>query len=205
MQLDKIVAYHKAMGDPTRIRILMLLAEQERSGQELAELLHLSQPTITHHAAKLREAALIKERRDKNTVYFKADRYFIENGASASVAYILRSQEAEHMDSQNEQAGQSRQDSLRQAVLRNFFAKDGRLKQIPAQLKKKVIVLEYLAEQLEPGRRYEEKEINTFLQRYHEDFATLRRELIMHQFMYREDNIYELNPRTMWAAWQELH
>ena len=60
MQLDKMVTYHKAMGDPTRIRILTLLTEQERSGQELAELLHLSQPTITHHAAKLREAALIK-------------------------------------------------------------------------------------------------------------------------------------------------
>lgn len=201
MQLEKMVAYHKAMGDPTRLRMLMLLSEREYSGQELAELLHLSQPTITHHAAKLREAALIKERRDKNTVYFSVNRYFIETGAEASVNYILNRKEGNPMDDPAQAAEIS---SLKQSVLRNFFAKDGRLKQIPAQLKKKVIVLEYLAEQLEPGRKYEEKEINEFIKSYHDDFATLRRELIMHQFMYRENGIYELNPRTMWTQWQNL-
>ncbi|ANS74096.1 ArsR family transcriptional regulator [Paenibacillus yonginensis] len=202
MQLEKIVAYHKAMGDPTRIRMLMLLAEQERSGQELAELLHLSQPTITHHAAKLREAALIKERRDRNTVYFQVNPYFIEQGAAASVANILnRTGGGQAMEDTTQQ---SDQETLKQSVLRNFFAKDGRLKQIPAQLKKKVIVLEHLAEQLTPGRKYEEKEINEFIKQYHEDFATLRREFIMHQFMYREEGVYELNPKTMWTSWQQL-
>ncbi|WP_223067450.1 metalloregulator ArsR/SmtB family transcription factor [Paenibacillus caui] len=201
MQLDKMVAYHKAMGDPTRLRMLMLLSKQERSGQELAELLHLSQPTITHHAAKLREAALIKERREKNTVYFSLDRYFIENGALASVNAILNRKEGDPME---DSAVLTKNETMRKSVLSNFFAKDGRLKQIPSQLKKKVIVLEYFAQQLEPGRKYEEKEINEFIKRYHEDYATLRRELIMHQFMYRENGIYELNPQTMWTSWQNL-
>lgn len=203
MQLDKMIAYHKAMSDPTRLRMLMLLAEQERSGQELAELLHVSQPTITHHAAKLRDAALIHERRDKNTVYFSVDRYMLERNGAASVNYILnRKVDKEMKEGARPEAEVN--NSLKEAVLKNFFAKDGKLKQIPAQLKKKVIVLEYFAEQLTAGRKYEEKEVNEFLKTYHEDFATLRRELIMHQFMYREDGIYELNPRTMWTSWEKL-
>ena len=98
----------------------------------------------------------------------------------------------------------SRNEALSKSVLRNFFSKDGRLKQIPAQLKKKLIVLQYMAERLESGHKYEEKELNEFIKQYHDDFATLRRELIMHQFMYRENDVYELNPKTMWEAWESL-
>ncbi|MNR41720.1 hypothetical protein D3C85_1601430 [compost metagenome] len=89
-------------------------------------------------------------------------------------------------------------------MLRNFFAKDGHLKQIPAQLKKKLIVLEYMVSKLDPGHKYGEREINEFIKPMHEDYATLRRELIMHQFMYRENEEYELNPREMWTDWRAL-
>ncbi|MNH79533.1 Transcriptional repressor SdpR [compost metagenome] len=197
MQLDKLVAYHKALGDPTRLRMLMLLSEGEASGQELADRLNLSQPTITHHAAKLRQASLLNERREKNTVYFSLNRYFIENHALATQQFIFKKKEiVEEMEDKNE--------SLKESVLRNFFAKDGHLKQIPAQLKKKLIVLEYMVSKLDPGHKYGEREINEFIKPMHEDYATLRRELIMHQFMYRENEEYELNPREMWTDWRAL-
>lgn len=61
-----------------------------------------------------------------------------------------------------------------------------------------------MAEQLEFGRKYSEKEINEFIKQYHDDFATIRREFIMHQFMYREDGVYELNPKEMWTRWDEV-
>ncbi|CAM2885506.1 metalloregulator ArsR/SmtB family transcription factor [Paenibacillus sediminis] len=197
MQLEKMVAYHKALADPTRLRMLFLLAEGELHGQALAEKLNISQPTVTHHAAKLREAALIKERRDKNTVYFSINPYFIEKSAQATINFILHKGGEERMDHQVNE-------SLKESVVRNFFAKDGRLKQIPAQYKKKLIALQHMAEQLEPGRSYSEKEINEFIKQYHEDFATIRREFIMHQFMYREDGVYELNPREMWTKWENV-
>lgn len=47
MQLEKVVAYHKALADPTRIRMLILLADGERNGLELAERLSLAPATIT--------------------------------------------------------------------------------------------------------------------------------------------------------------
>jgi predicted transcriptional regulator len=195
VQLEKIVSYHKALADPTRLRLLLLLSQGEMHGQALAEKLNLSQPTVTHHAAKLREAALIKERRDKNTVYFKLNPEFINNGAEASLQFIF-SKGAENMEEQLPE------NSLQDTVIRNFFSKDGRLRQIPAQYKKKLIALQYMVEKLEPGVVYTEKEINEFIKQFHEDFATIRREFIMHQFMYREKDKYELNPREVWTRWE---
>ncbi|MEK5027953.1 DUF2087 domain-containing protein [Paenibacillus sp. FSL M7-1046] len=197
MQLEKIVNYHKALSDPTRLRMLLLLSKGEVHGQALAEKLNLSQPTVTHHAAKLREAAMIKERRDKNTVYFSLNPEFIEAGSEASLRFIF-AKGAEDMDEL------STEKSLKDSVLRNFFAKDGRLRQIPAQYKKKLIALQYMVEKLEPGVVYTEKEINEFIRPFHEDYASIRREFIMHQFMYRENDKYELNPPEMWTHWENV-
>lgn len=90
MQLDKVVAYHKALADPTRIKILILLSEGELNGQVLAEKLGVSPATITHHAAKLREASLINERREKNTIFFTLNDYFIKNSATAAAELIYK-------------------------------------------------------------------------------------------------------------------
>jgi biotin operon repressor len=197
VQLDKMVNYHKALADPTRMRILLLLSRGEMHGQALAKKLNLSQPTVTHHASKLREVGLIKERRDKNTVYFTLNPELIRQHAEATVRFIFeKGEEEEDMSELNE--------TLEATVLRNFFAKDGKLRQIPAQYKKKLIVLQMLAEKLEPGRIYPERELNEWIKQYHEDFATIRRELIMHQFMYREREMYELNPREMWTRWDQV-
>jgi|GEM_PF-2333764 len=54
----------KAMGDPVRRRLLDLLAEQDRSVAELAELNQLSLPTLSHHLSLLKEAGLAGMRRE---------------------------------------------------------------------------------------------------------------------------------------------
>lgn len=198
MQLDKVVNYHKALADPTRIKILILLAGGELNGQVLAEKLCVTPATITHHAAKLREASLINERREKNTIFFSLNDYFIKNYATATVNLIYRTIEGgtSILDDNHKR--------FKESVIKNFFTAEGRLKSIPAQLKKKLIVLEHLITKLEKGRKYPEKEINDYIKAYHEDFATIRREFIMHHFMFRENDIYELNPQEMWAKWELL-
>lgn len=197
MQLEKIVNVHKLLGDPNRMKILMLLNRGELNGQFLAEKLSLSQPTVTHHASKLREASLIRERRDKNTIYFSLNPEFIEQVHQASLAFIFGKERGEH-------PMEEKKSSVKATVLRNFFVKDGSLRQIPAQYKKKLIVLEYMVEKLEFGKEYSEKEINEFIKQFHADFATIRREFIMHHFMYRDNGIYVLNPREMWSNWEEV-
>lgn len=201
MQLDKVVAYHKALADPTRIKILILLSEGELNGQVLAEKLGVSPATITHHAAKLREASLINERREKNTIFFTLNDYFIKNSATAAAELIYKNTKTKGGADILEDDKNKR---LQLSVVKNFFTLDNKLKHIPAQLKKKLIVLEHLVSELETGRKYSEKEINAFIKSYHEDFATIRREFIMHQFMFRENEIYELNPPEMWTKWENL-
>jgi excisionase family DNA binding protein len=78
-------------------------------------------------------------------------------------------------------------------VLRNFVDEDGRLRSIPVARAKRTVVLEYVANHLEPGRTYREHELNTVLRRFHEDVATLRRELVGAKLVVRTtDGVYKL-------------
>ncbi len=85
-------------------------------------------------------------------------------------------------------SNQNRPDARAKAA-RAFF-KDGRLLEIPAQRKKRVFVLERLLDEFEPGKVYEEAEVNKILSRFHPDFCTLRREFIMEKMMVRSEGKY---------------
>ena len=74
-------------------------------------------------------------------------------------------------------------------MLKTFF-KRGHLVQIPAQLKKRLVVLEKLVLEFDPGRRYDEREVNQILVEYNDDVATLRRALIEHKLMQRDKGVY---------------
>ncbi|SFD29201.1 metalloregulator ArsR/SmtB family transcription factor [Bacillus sp. UNCCL81] len=189
MQLSKIVDFHKALGDLTRVRIIALLQQGHLSGQEIANKLSLKPPTITHHMSKLREVGLIKERRDKNTIYFSLNTKILEMNAKA--IFTVGTGGDANME-------MSVTESERSSIINNFFTKEGKLKIYPAQRKKKLVILAHMIKGLEFGRVYQEKEINEYLKEFHEDYATLRRELIMCQYMYRENNQYELNPVELW-------
>lgn len=75
-------------------------------------------------------------------------------------------------------------------VLANFLATDGRLRTIPTKHSKLLVVLDHLAQAFEPGRVYPETQVNEVLQRFHPDYAALRRYLVENGFMTREDNKY---------------
>ena len=202
MQLSRLVHFHKALADPTRIRILALLARGPLHGQALAGKLGITPPTVTHHMAKLREAGLVKERREKNTVYFYLQEHVLRQNAQAIVRVVLREthEPSEERATRRDGIGMKEKRELeKQEVLRNFFTPDGRLKQIPAQRKKRLIVLQHIVNGLKTGVSYTEKEINEHIQKFHDDFATIRRELIVNHIMYRENGIYELNPPELWA------
>ncbi len=74
-------------------------------------------------------------------------------------------------------------------TLSKFFT-GSRLRQIPTQQVKRLIVLERLAQEFEPGRRYQEKEVNFTLQLFYADYAALRRYLVDEELMTRADGVY---------------
>ena len=61
---------------------------------------------------------------------------------------------------------------------------------IPAQHSKRLVVLDLLAQEFEPGRRYDERIVNTVLRRWHEDTASLRRCLVDEGFLDRHSGQY---------------
>jgi hypothetical protein len=76
-----------------------------------------------------------------------------------------------------------------EAVLRSFIT-GGRLTQIPAALSKRLVVLDRLAADFEPGRRYAEREVNEVLRHWHDDVAALRRYLVDERFLSRDHGEY---------------
>ena len=61
---------------------------------------------------------------------------------------------------------------------------------IPAQHKKRLVVLRWPVEDFKPGRQYPEAEVNAILGRRHPDFATLRRHLVDEELMQRRRSVY---------------
>ncbi|WDF05266.1 ArsR/SmtB family transcription factor [Shouchella hunanensis] len=60
----------KALSDPTRIRILHLLANKECSVGEIVEHLELGQSTVSHQLRFLKNLRLVKSRRAGTTIYY---------------------------------------------------------------------------------------------------------------------------------------
>lgn len=69
----------KALGDPTRIRILHLLADREFSVNEIAESLHLQQSTVSHQLRTLKNLRLVKYRREGTSIYYSHDDEHVMN------------------------------------------------------------------------------------------------------------------------------
>jgi ArsR family transcriptional regulator, virulence genes transcriptional regulator len=69
-QTDQASALMRAMGNPQRLRILLLLAESERSVVELEALVELSQSAVSQHLARLRHIGLVRCRQDGRMSYY---------------------------------------------------------------------------------------------------------------------------------------
>jgi hypothetical protein len=94
-------------------------------------------------------------------------------------------------------------ENYQSSVLNAFLNKEGKLKNIPSQKKKKLVVLEYLVRKLE-DETYSEVQINQFIKQYHEDFCTIRREFIVNGYMDRDAGFYKKRAESLWVKWQEL-
>ncbi len=84
MRSEDVVAALKAAAEPTRLRILLLLADSELSVKDLTRVLGQSQPRISRHLKLLHEAGLIERSREGSWVYFTL-------GTGTSAAALARS------------------------------------------------------------------------------------------------------------------
>lgn len=186
-EFHTLLLFFKVLADESRLKILGVLANRECSVEELAALLKLKEPTVSHHLAKLKELHLVNMRSLGNTHLYQ-----LNNKALQSISKDIFSpnQMASLADNIEGEAWERK-------VLKNFLEgdyltneHDVRLKDIPASRKKRLVILKWLAEQFEVGVNYPESTVNNILKRYHPDCATLRRELIGYQLMQRQNAVY---------------
>lgn len=81
----------KALGDPTRIRILNLLCKEERSVNDIANTLGLSQSTVSHQLRFLKNIRLVKFRREGTTMYYSEDDHHIMNLLMQAIEHATHS------------------------------------------------------------------------------------------------------------------
>ncbi|WP_329740481.1 metalloregulator ArsR/SmtB family transcription factor [Dyella sp. A6] len=73
MDLATASSVLRLLADPTRVRLLALLEREELTVAELASVLHLAQPRVSTHLAKLKEANLVRDRRAGVSAYYRAN------------------------------------------------------------------------------------------------------------------------------------
>jgi hypothetical protein len=70
------------------------------------------------------------------------------------------------------------------------FVRDGRIITMPAKRAKRLLLLDRVAQEFEPGRQYREAEVDAILKGLYDDHAALRRHLIDEGLMSREAGLY---------------
>jgi DNA-binding transcriptional ArsR family regulator len=72
-QTSRIMRRARALGDPTRLRILLLIARCERPVGQLASALSMQQSTVSRHLQVLFNAGLVNRRRDASAVIYSTN------------------------------------------------------------------------------------------------------------------------------------
>lgn len=186
--VETLLAFFKAMANESRLRIVGLLAERERSVQELAELLDLKEPTISHHLGVLKAIGLVTARAEGVTHW-----HALKSEGLTDLSRGLFVDKAIAVMAEPELSWEDK-------VVANFLQTDGTLKALPASRRKRRVLLAWLVRQFDEDRRYAEPEVNALILTRHPDAATLRRELIGYRMMARENNVYWRLPESDWVV-----
>ena len=176
--IETVLPILKLLANETRLRVIGIVADGEQSVGSLARRLELTEATMSHHLAKLAAANLLTMRAEGTTHYFRLNPEALQaiNKSLLKPAKLMRS------------PASSSGDVAETRILASFIV-DGQVKKIPEAHAKRLVVLRWVVDQLE-DRRYREREVSERLERIFPDYATLRRELINHRLMKRENGIY---------------
>lgn len=180
MEIDCIKIF-KCLADKSRLLIINNLLEGPMYVELLSERLNLASSTISFHLKKLEEVKLVHSVKEQYYVVYHLNNDML----SLKLADLINVANTED-DAQSE-----REEQYKRSVINAFFEYE-KLKSVPVQQKKRKIVLEEIAKKFELGKEYSEREVNIILADFHDDFCTIRREMVAFNILEREHNIYKL-------------
>ena len=176
------IAALKALTDATRLRIAGRLAAGPATTGELVEELALPMPVVVRQLALLRRAGLLGSTSPwslrLDTLQAMGRALDELERATEEAAPALTGPDGRPLPPEDAK------------VLRGYL-EDGRLTTIPATNRKRLVVLQWLRDQVfTEDRGYEEKEVNQRLALFHPDVASLRRYMVDARLVMRENRIY---------------
>ena len=166
----------KLLADETRLEILNILLKEDSYVEKIACELSLTPATICYHLKKMESAGVVNCSRSQFYIIYSLNREIFDKPL-----YELIKKDDVVIDTE---------EKYKKEVISHFF-KYGRLTQIPTQRKKREIVLFEILKQFEVDCEYNEKEVNEIIVRYHDDFCTIRREMIAFSMMTRHHETYK--------------
>jgi biotin operon repressor len=179
-----LLLFFKALADETRLMIVGLLSEREYGVGELAVQLNLTDATVSHHLSKLREAGLLNLRQQGTSRFYSLNDDILSRMTRYLLDPKLFKTTGKTIEDDKSWVDELALNEYDRKVLKDYtFAR--RLKLIPAKQKKLMSVLRYLAMKFAPGVEYTEREVNGIIEAFHDDYVTLRRELVNFHFLER--------------------
>lgn len=177
----------KAVADESRLTIIARLHEREYTVGDLAAAIDLTEPTVSHHLAKLREAGLLNLRMAGNQRFYRVN----EPGLK-----IFKEMVAQIEQPPAQYAAPQRNDAWIDAlgwdpadaqILRDHTL-NGKITRLPVrQPKKLMVILRWLATLFQGDRFYTEPEVNAILKGvFPSDHVSLRRDMVDCGYLRRE-------------------
>lgn len=188
-QFATLLEFFKVLANENRLKIVGLLAKQEHGVEELATLLGIKAPTVSHHLARLKALGLVEMRTAGNDHLYRLSSETLQT-LNEQIFDSLGTTEVATLADDVEYS------AWEQKVLNTFITEDS-IQAVPAGYKKWLVVLKWLADHFEEDRKYTEKEVNAIIQEYYADYCLGRRELVEHGLMTRQDGVYWRIPWQM--------
>jgi hypothetical protein len=182
--LDTLM-FFKALGDQTRLKIVSILMAGERNVGELATLLNLTEPTVSHHLSKLRPSGIVTLRFDGNQRFYSLNTQTLQSMGQKIVNMDAFRFDYEVTESDYSWLDALNLDDFARKTLRHC-TENQRLVHIPRKQAKLIVVLEWLVTFFERDHIYTEREINEILKQRYEDYASLRRDLVDMGYLRRD-------------------
>ena len=172
----------KALADKSRLAIINHLLNKQSYVDEIARGLNLSPSTVSFHLKKLEEAGLVEKQKEQYyTIFSLRDEVF--NSRLRELVFIS------NPDSVTDKS----KESVFVSKVIHTFTKEGRIVRLPAQYKKRLVMLDYVSRKFCEGEVLKEAEVDSRIAELYSDHCTIRRMFIDEGYMTRENNIYTVN------------
>ena len=165
----------RALAEPSRLAVAGALSPGPLTASAIAQQTGLRPDPVRRHLSRLAKVGVVEVDSDRHTYRL--------------LPQTLRRAAEEAGPARDPGLALGAVDDEEETVLRQYF-RGGRLTEIPVRRSKRLIVLQRLALEFEVGERYPERQVNRILEKFHPDYAALRRYLVDDGFLSRERGEY---------------